>query len=217
MRQTLFLFAALAACSTAEAQVTRSGAGYLFRAKYTAGETIRLSSMNQVAGVPGVGNGMRVPVQITMAVQSVANGVATIRLTLGAVKLNNTVANPGQSVLVRLDNRNRPQGGGGGTAVSTVYPVRAVKVGQTWKASAPVSGGMGMEGTLNATYRFMGVKTVSGRGVAVMNYAVSGAASGSGTLMVLTKDGTLFSNKMQLKLNMQGQPPVSIVSTLTRS
>ena len=54
-------------------------------------------------------------------------------------------------------------------------------------------------GKLNAKYKFAGLKTVDKKSVAVITYTITGSAAGSGTVLVLTSDGTLYRNSAKVK------------------
>jgi hypothetical protein len=53
---------------------------------------------------------------------------------------------------------------------------------------------------MKATYRFRGMKTVEGRQMAEITYALTGNAKGSGTILILASDGSLWSNTANVQL-----------------
>lgn len=222
MKTTILSLAALALlASSASAQVTRKGSGYLLRTKYTKGKTLRYATSTSVATQQPNAQPMKLSVPLTMVVQNVQNGIATIQLKMGAAKMGNQVLTNGQSTTVKLNSRNVLQGANASAANASLaaqFPANPVKVGQSWTASAPISGmGGGGPQNLKATYTFRGIKTVGGRQIATITYRVSGAASGSGSMTLLATDGTLFSNTAKLAVNAGPQGRVNVTSTLKRA
>jgi len=214
--KTLALGAIVVLAASANAQVTKQGAGYLLRAKYSKGQVIRFNTSNKVRGATAQpGSAIDVTIPITMRVLDVKSGIATVQLKLGEAKLGQSVINPGQTAVVRLNSRNEGTGTAGGANVAAALPAKAVKVGQTWTATAPISTGMGPSQNMKATYKFQGLKSVGGRQVAVITYSVTGFAKGNGTMRLLTSDGTIFDNLAKFSISASGSP-VSVNSEMKR-
>jgi hypothetical protein len=57
---------------------------------------------------------------------------------------------------------------------------------------------------ITATYVFNGIKTVGGKSVAELAVKTTGQASGSGTMLLLTSDGTLLKSQLNMSLTMTG-------------
>jgi len=199
----------------AHGQVTKTKEGFLLRAKYLKGVTHKFNMQNSVAGLknePAAGAKFSMP--ITLQVLDVVNGVASVKLTMGGVKMGETVIKPGQSATVKLTNRNMGADGGAQN-IGAQLPKGAVRVGESWSAKAPVNSEMG-RGTLDARYTFRGLKTTGGKATAYITYVLSGYASGEGKMSILVADGILYSNQVQLKLSMGGTAPLVVTSTMTR-
>lgn len=200
--------------AAAPAQITRSGAGYLLRVKYVKGSVLRFSSTNSVRGVTGQPTGeFKVALPVVMKVQDVQGPVALVRVTIGPAKSGGSSIYPEQSLLVRLDNRNKTKEGQ--TSVGTQLPEKPVKIGQTWTSKAPVSTGMTDMGQLTAVYRFAGVKSEKGQSVAVITYQLKGKARGSGRMLLSMADGLLVSNQLKISFN-AGTAPITMSSVMQR-
>jgi hypothetical protein len=217
MKRSLLTLVALGVTTLgAQAQVTRSGAGYLMRVKYTKGQVIRLNTSNSVAGLNSTPGGkMQFKTPITLRVLEVQGTKAKVQMKMGAVTYGSTIMNPGSTAVVTLDNRNRPVDGGANAGVGAALPAQTIKVGSTWQGTVPISTQLG-NSRITAKYKFAGLKNLGGRMVAVITYVVSGMATGTGRMTLLAKDGTLNSNEMKLTMS-AGQAPLTIVSTMTRA
>lgn len=199
----------------AHGQVTKTKEGFLLRAKYQKGAIHKFNMQNSVGGPKGqTGVGTKFSMPITLQVLDVAKSVATVKLTMGGVKVGDTVIRPGQSATVKLTNRNTGADGGAQN-IGAQLPKGAIRVGESWAAKAPVNSEMG-RGTLDARYTFRGLKTVAGKAMALITYTLSGYASGEGKMAILVADGILYSNQVQLKLNMGGQTPLVVTSIMNR-
>ena len=82
-------------------------------------------------------------------------------------------------------------------------PEKPIKPGAVWTAILPVNMG-GMIQRLDGRYVFAGMKKVDGLDVAVVTYSLTGFASGTGRLMLLTSDGSLYGNDTHISLNAAG-------------
>lgn len=206
----------LAATAIAPAQVTKSKNGYLLRVKYAKGASIRLVATNKIGGPKGTpGSGLSFQIPVTMDVLDVKNGISTVRIKVGAASMGNQQMTQARTAVVSLDNRNVAQQQGV-PALSATLPLQAIRVGGSWVAKAPVTLGAGQSSNMTATYTLAGIKTVRGKPVAVINFAVKGAAQGVGTEYLLISDGTLFGSDFNLQLNMAEAKGLSVHSTLVR-
>jgi hypothetical protein len=214
------IFAGLS--SSAPCQITPSGTGYLLRVNYTKGLVLHLTTRNQVAGLTGTGGPkMSFVLPITIRVLDVRSHRAKVQMKLGAVQSKGTVLHAPQTAIMWLDNRNQPGDGDDGRVdasggVASQLPLRVVHVGDSWKASAPVSLGTGEASHFDAKYTFMGIKTIEGKQVAVISYVGSGLASGKGVLTLLVKDGTVNSNFTTLTMALGDGKPITIISNMKR-
>lgn len=211
------ILAAATLAALAPAQVTKSGAGYLLRVKYSPGQVIKLNSTNKIINATGqVHEDMVVGLPVVMRIISVDGPIAQARMTVGPAMMNGNAIVRGQTVVMRLNNRNQASGAkSAGASVGATLPEKPVKVGQTWQAMAPISTGTGMVQKVDATYTFVGVKTLNGQGVAVVTYEMKGAARGRGTMTILQKDGTLWTNDLTMQFR-TGDAPLKVISKMKR-
>lgn len=196
-------------------QVVREGDGYLLRVRYEKGEVIKYQSVNSVDGMPGKNpSDLKILLPVVMTVTDVKGPFALVRCKVGPA-LNGKIEmfNP-QTVMVKVNNRNT--GGETNSPVGTALPLKAVKVGETWTADAPVTMGNGSITKLQAIYKFGGLKTDGGNQVAEISYSVSGTAKGTGTMLLLVKDGTIWRNQSKLSLSIGGGKPITLTSVLSR-
>jgi len=201
----------------AAAQITKTApATYVLRAKYQKGQVIKFMTVSGIDSKSNALAGTTLKIPITLRVLDVKKGVATVRLTMSAVVLDGQVVQPEQSATFPLDNRNR--GESGSQSIGAHLPIKPIKVGGTWKSVMPVNIG-GTTAALEGVYRFAGVQTVNGHLVGVITYSLSGPATGTGTLMMLASDGTMYSNETRLAVTGGGgnRALTRIHSTMTRN
>jgi hypothetical protein len=207
--------------ASADAQVTQSGNGYLLRTKYTKGQTLKYTTTSSVQ-MPPQGNQpaqpLRLEMPIVLRVTEVNAKESKIEATLGPATMGGSQVQPATKMDMALDNRNRASASGARTLVAEL-PDKPVRVGETWTTNAPIPDmvGGGASGTVNATYKFNGLKTINNRRVAEITYTLSGGAKGNGTIHVLASDGTLWSNTASIQLAQGGGPPLNIVMTMRRA
>jgi hypothetical protein len=193
----LALCASLSAMSPA--QVTAAKGGYLLRAKYVKGETFRYKTSTSMVGVGGNAKPMKMDAPIVMHVEDVTDGAANIKFSMGPFTVGGSAIQPARTGTMKLDARNGSTDAGPmGSGMGAQLPQTPVKVGQTWTTTAPVPDTLGQAKQLKAIYKFQGVKTVGGQKVAVITYSLTGGAKGSGTVLILASDGTLYSNSVKL-------------------
>ncbi|MDR3691224.1 MAG: hypothetical protein P4L46_17725 [Fimbriimonas sp.] len=193
------------------AQISKNGAGYILRAKYTKGQVIRFQTVSGVDSNDKTISAMRVRVPVKLQVLDVKRGVATVKLTMGAVVVGGQTFQPEQSTVFALDNRN--QGNNTSASIGTNLPLKPVKAGTPWTSVMPVNM-FGQISKLEGKYRFAGLKQVNGHLVGVITYELSGPAEGTGTMMILASDGTMYSN--DTRLTMGGNKLTRIHSSVTR-
>jgi hypothetical protein len=204
------------------AQISKKGNAYLMRTKYATGQKMKYV-MNNVANVPGMQQGMKMSSPILMDVKSVKNGVATIDVTTGPAMLNGKSQGDTDKRMVKLDNRNKPVGGQSNFEgfSSFEFPALPVAPGASWKGKTKLDTPMGGI-QLNATYKFIGVKTVNGKAVAEIRSTFSGAMmgpiTGSSTTLLLLSDGSLYSadakTTTEIKMSADAKP-TKISATIT--
>lgn len=199
------------------AQVTKQGAKYLFRQKYTKGAVYQylITSSTTMAGAA---KPMSFEMPATIKVMDVdAKGTATLNVTLDMSKLQ-----PGskpKAQTMKMDNRGNLVSGGQGGLMGTNLPEKPVAVGESWKAKASAMGGAG-----DAVYKFEGLKTVSGKQVAVLSVKLNSVAAangqqikaaGNGTTYIGVADGQLVSMSMAMTMNNPGAGGKPMNSTMT--
>jgi hypothetical protein len=189
--------------TSAEAQVTKSGAGYLLRVKYVKGQVMKYKSVNTVTAPQG-GQPMKIEMPMVMKIADVSKGFALATITTGPAMMGANPMGKAQTVNVELSNTNAAKSKGSPGIAGAQFPAKPVKVGQTWTMAAPIADTTGMAGDIKATYKFQGLKTVNGKSMAIVTYALTGGVSGSGTLQLLAADGTLYSNVAKIAITSQG-------------
>ena len=204
--------------SIANAQVTKQGAGYLFRIKYVKGQVMKynmaISGKNPGAAANAKPMVMNMP--MSMKVVDVKNGVATIESSVTA---------PGsktpQVQTMKMDNRGNVVGGApgaGSMTAGTNLPQNPVPVGGSWTAKAAMAAGM----NANATYKFKSIKNVGGKNVAVIDVSMNAAgqmrAAGNGTMYMSMADCSLVSMSMVMKMaSPDGKTSNNMTLTMTRT
>jgi hypothetical protein len=197
-------------------QVTKQGSAYLLRVRYSKGQVLTYKTINGVEGDKGPGAGLRLNMPLTLTVTDVKGPYATVRCKVGPALNGKAEMFPSQTVIVRINNRNDTDNKAA-APVGMGLPKNAVRVGETWESDAPVNMGNGGVKTLHAIYKFNGIKTVDGMEVAQLSYQVSGAAQGGGSMSLLVKDGTIWSNRSRLSLNMAGGKPLTLTFVVSRA
>lgn len=208
------LVAALAGAATA--QITKQGDGYLLRMKYKKGDVVKYTMTTTSTGANIPAMNMKMP--MSNKVLSVAKGVAELEYTVGPMTNNGKAMGQAQTMKAKVDSRGKITGGGAQLQQMSniTLPEKPVKVGASWKGTQTTEAGPSGTLTLNATYTFVGVKTVSGKQVAEIKVTVSGGnqmmkTSGGGTMRLLTVDGSLYSTAMDQTITLsQGQQGINI-------
>ncbi len=194
--------AGLLVSATAGAQVTKSGAGYLLRVKYVKGQTLKYNSVNTLTSAQGGGQPMKVTMPMVMKISDVSNGYAKTSVTTGPAMIGKNPMGKAQTVVLELSPTNAAKSKSAPGIAGAQFPLKPVKIGQTWAMAAPIADTTGMTGgDIKAMYKFQGLKTVNGKSMAIVTYSLSGGVTGSGTLQLLASDGTLYSNVANITLN----------------
>ncbi|MCO5295331.1 MAG: hypothetical protein M9921_00590 [Fimbriimonadaceae bacterium] len=210
------VFAAL--WTVAPAQISKKGAGYLFRIKWTKGQTAKYTMTTTTSGGPSA---MAVNMPMSLKVLSVAGGVGEVEYNVGPASANGKPMGAAQKVVAKVDPRGKIVSGAtqaqqmGG---NITFPEGPVKPGGTWTGSQTVPGPGGSM-TINAKYKFVGIKSVGGQSVAQIDVSMSGGGgqmqiTGSGSVFLRTADGSLQSTNLGQKLTISGaqgnQKPMTI-------
>jgi len=197
--------------ASAFGQISKTAEGYVLKAKYFKGQVIRFVTDNGIDSSNAEMSATSLKMPVILEVLRVVKGVATVRVTLGDAFMGGTKVHAAESATFPLDNHNR--GSSGGTNVGLPLPLKPVKVGARWSAVMPVNTG-GRMTAMKGAYQFAGMKVFNGHQVGVITYSVSGPASGTGTMMILASDGTMYRN--ETRLSVTGQATIRIRSTMTR-
>ena len=202
--KSFLIGAALAAASTF-GQVTPMGGGYDFKMRFTPGQTMRyqISTDVQMAGQP-----MKTVQTLNQKVLAVKNGVATIEVSTTMTPTSTGGAPqtiPATKKTLRMDAKGKVVGGDAGMSSPTAsLPLKPVRVGESWSSQVPVPGMPG--GMANVTSTFRGLKSVNGQQVAEvafrMNMSGRYSMNGTGTSLILVKDGQTLSNTMNAAMTM---------------
>lgn len=196
----------------AQGQIKRVGSGYLFRQKYTAGTQIKYITV--VSQGMGGKTGISMTMPFLQRITAVSKNVASITVTVGPASLNGKPMGKTSSFEMRVNSQGLVVGGPQGAAQGvTAFPLKPIKVGQTWTAVVPAPGMGNQASTATATYKFLKMGSVKGKPVAVVAVSLSSqggfALSGSGVSYLSGEDGSLIYNSMQLKAASpmsQGEP-----------
>ncbi len=211
----------VAVASLSQAQVSKSGNGYLFRMKYTKGSTLSYAVASTVSGLGANGQPIKVNLPMVWKVANVANGIATIDTLVGPVTMGGSQMGQAEKNRIQIDSKGKLTGQAGtGQQVTPTFPDKPVRIGQSWTAAAPVELPMQGQQKVTATYTFKGIRTVAGKQVAELAVKTTGQATGSGTMYLLASDGSLFRSSLVLNLKMQsaGNAPTTykVTANITR-
>jgi hypothetical protein len=202
---------------TVMGQISKSGDGYLFRVRYLTGQTINFDTVTTNANKGGSTAGVKFKTPMTMKVLDVVKGVANLEVTmLPTIMVGNpTPVLPKNVVHVQLDERNQTLNKSVIPNHPVTYPSRPIKPGARWTAILPIKNPLtGSIDKMDGQYLFAGMQLVDGHTVAVVNYSLAGFARGQGTMKLLAKDGSMYSNEVLMSLNQAGSiESVRIVMT----
>ncbi len=197
-------------CRTS-AQVTPVGGGYLFRMKFTPGQTMRYTMTMSMSGLPNQMKGFNNSSTFTMHVLRVQGDKATIRLDIPAMVMNGQTIRPAAQTQITMDNRGQMVGGAAATngLPQTVLPEKPLRIGQSF-TQAIKGAPMGAAVAAQATYTLKGFQNVGGRKAAQLAIALKGQApggpqgsvsfNGNGTMLLTVVDGSLLRSQMAQKM-----------------
>ena len=210
--------------SAASAQIKKVGGSYLLRLKFKAGTVKKYNLVTAITGLPasamgGSGGPMKLTGTLTEKVISVAGNKGTLQVETSAMALatGQTFGQP-QTQTVTIDDLGNDGGAGNAPGYGVHLPQKAVKVGESWTQSMAMPGAMGSgQGGATATYKFNGIKSVGGKSLADISFAISSNGllkGGSGHAYLLPVDGSL--SQMDMKMSVSnpsgGADLVTIVS-----
>lgn len=220
-RAVLVLFAAAMAfggAKPADAQITKQGAGYLFRMKFVpnAKSSYTVTATNPMSSTP-------IKMAMAQTVKSVKNGVATIEFKITSSSQGNVPKDP---MTMQMDTRGRLVGSSGGAmgmGNNIELPEGPIAIGQSWKGS--VSGAQGMK--ISATYKFIGIKKIGNFDCAQIAVSSSGGMqnmkmNGTGNVYMRLTDGSAQSMNMSMNMTMTppsnakgGSKPMNMTTTIS--
>lgn len=195
------------------AQVTKQGAGYLFRLKFSKGQSYKYQ-MNMSGSGQGQTFIMRMP--MTMTVVGVSGVVGTVTYKIGPVSMSvggKTTNMPNvRTMTLKLDNRGNVVSGADASQVQGMgtigLPARPMAIGSTWSAKTKTAAGAAGQMDVQATYRFVGIERQGGINSAKISMTMTGAGQanvkGSGTMWLAVSDGALVRTDTTMTVNMQG-------------
>lgn len=200
----------------ASAQITKSGAGYLFRMKFTKGMKLPYQMVSLTPEPINSFDPKRVEGPFTMTILDVVNGIATVRVDSGPFSLDGKSINKTNTAQVKMNDRGKIVEGAAGAAQMNggiVLPDKPLKAGESFEAttSIPVQG---RTMTIKSRVTFAGIKSVRGKQVAEMKVTVSGTGLlptlGTGTQLLDLADGQLLSARIdqQAKAKKNGKDVV---------
>lgn len=193
----------------ADAQVTKSGPGFLLRMKWTKGAVMKYSIS---ASSPMNPKASAFKTTSTMKVKDVKNGVATIESTTTLPSSGSTRNTTPQTTTMKMDSRGKIVGdklGNMAAAGSPTFPEGPIKIGQSWKGKFAMQQGI----NLDATYTLKAVKLINGKTIAEIAQKVTGSMgptgtmNGSGTMTIYGADGSLRNNSMVLNMLIKSSDP----------
>jgi len=204
-----------AAAAGASAQVTKSGGGYLFRTKLTAGTAQRyMMKMTDPVG----GQGLAIQMPIRQTVKSVVRGIATVEASMGPVTMGGKpMANSVSTATVKVDSTGKVTGSDGASSPAIQqFPTKAIKLNERWNASFAM-GQLGTgAGSVSTTYRLVRITSYKGKPAAElsMSFNASGEVpmTGNGKAFISMADGSPLHTTMSMKISQgAGQRPAGSV------
>lgn len=215
------LMAGVLVSCPAQAQITKSGSGYLLRAKYSKGERLAYAlqtatavpTMTQTAQAP---QKVQIGTQMVLEVLNVQGTVATLNVRLAPFTMNGKPVGGGngQNFQVKLDNTNKPIGGGPpnlssmSTIGGTIFPDKPLKIGDSFTRNVQTSGIGGMPISLKTVFTFAGLKNLGGKQVAQLNLVMNGsgtpAMTGTGVTYLSVADGSLVRSTSNIDAHISG-------------
>jgi len=202
----------------AYAQVSRSGAGYLFRYQYQKGKTYKYA-MDSVAKNSSIK--MNVGLKFKVTVLKVGKNTSKLRYDIDSMTQNGKPIGRSQTAEVEIDRRGNVVGDSGTIQQlgNVAYPKEAIAIGKSWTRNVN-SAAMGFKMNLKGTYKFGGFQTVGGKRFAILNVKMKNtgdfSVDGGGTMLVDAADGMVYSYKMTMTVGMKtSQQSVSLANVVT--
>ena len=187
------------AAAPAPAQIVKTPNGYLLRVKYVPGQVVRFETSSSIAnkGTSEPSSVLKMP--ITLSVLNVKGGKAYLNLSMGAGVLDGNKVSDPTEVKMSLDDRNQADKGPGVPGIGA-FPDRPMQAGSTWHSGVPIRA-LGTLLKVDGVFRFQGMKPTQNGPLAVISYSLSGGATGTGIMMLMPKDGSIYSNETNLSVS----------------
>jgi hypothetical protein len=215
---TLSLLGCLA--SIGFSQVTKTSGGYLFRYKFVKGRVYAYTITSSVA-IPSSPKPMTINGPFVETVNGVKGTDGQITVVFGPLT---TGSKPAVAKTTRSFTETNRGGVADAADVQQMFmqlPEGPKKPGDTWTGETSVAA-MGSDSKVKAKYKFLGMTAVHGRPAArvAMTMTTTGQAntSGTGILIVLVEDGSLWSTETHLVLTgaKASSKPIKISMMMTR-
>lgn len=196
----------------AYAQITKDGAGYRIKAKFTKGQTLKYDMSIQTKGKDVPANAAKMSMPFSLTVKEVNKGIATVQYKgeMMGQKLDQTI---------KINEFGKVVQGNSVSGVSAHFPNRVLKPGDSWKMDIPVNSPMAAGMKMNGTYKFVGIKRVNGRELAEIAVDMKGSGgtggmtlTGKGTMFYLVSDGQLWSASINQNMGAQNMNLKMVVS-----
>lgn len=193
------------------AQITKKGAAYEFRAKYSknARQEFEFNTVVVPLGSKTAPK-QNLMMPVAMRVLEVAKGgVAKIQSRVGPVTLNGAEIRPMTSMTVQVDSLNRLVGQNKELPqFATPLPMKPVKTGGLWTATIDASEAAGERIKVKATYKLLRVQgqrayiQVRLASINAKNSTVT--SNGEGTMVLRTSDCSLDTMQMNQTVTLRG-------------
>jgi hypothetical protein len=194
----------VAVASSGLAQVTPSGKGYLFRAKYAKGEVRKYTTTSTIF----VSNKkQRVDTPFTVKVLAVKKGVADIELSIGPIMAGTQRMREKETVRASVNSRGEPVGEGVAMQQfgQITFPQKPIRVGESWKTSVEASA-LNLPMKIKGEFKLVGFKTKNRQRVALLAVSLRNDESfktrGKGTMEVATSNGSLVRSNMDMQISL---------------
>jgi hypothetical protein len=194
-------------------QVTRSGKGYLFRARYVRGEVQRFNTHMVIPFGDGPDQYVQIGTTIKLKVAQVKDGVATVDIDTDTAKTPTKTKKieplswPKHNRL-KMDRMNHGVGTDNGAYLVAMFPPGPVPLKGTWSgfSTFPLGGNGGA--SLQTTYRLSDIQKKGHQKIAVLDVKLRGFATGSGSMLVDMADGSLLTSLLMIEIKAGDQDSV---------
>ena len=203
----LGVLAASCLVAVSSAQVTKSGAGYLFKIKYQAG-SVAAYKVDTISSFGG--QTMNLAMSYTQKVLSVKNDVAKLELTMSPPMMNGQTMGSGQkaqTASMSVDTKGRTVDGmASNPGGSMNYVAKPIPIGGTWTGKTSLGAAAAQGGSVDATYKLVKISSYRGKSVAVVESTMkmTGMAgmTGTGVSYIDMSDGSLIDSKLTMSILM---------------